>query len=198
MTYHITAYAKESGEPIKVTVEFYPPGPSCGCDGMDYVTALGAGRNGRHNPYHPIEDSARSEAFERARQVAIGVFEAIHEVGSTPALMSVNQWLRRYPDRLSDLFDQRLVWIGEPDLPVTNVWITTQQAEELRIRKWTESKETWRLQRLQVGFCRDSSAGWEVETARLFVAAELLDLSKERATSDQPSSEWGDGVRSPR
>jgi hypothetical protein len=70
----------------------------------EWVTVFGEGRNWHTNPFHPIEERRKSEDFGRARLFAIEVFDAAHNVTRPSRLMSVPQWLRRYPGRLRELF----------------------------------------------------------------------------------------------
>lgn len=74
MKYSLNITTKEDGTPTGVTIWFHVPETETD---SEQITVMGLGRNGHTNPFHPIEDKVKSDAFERARQTAIAVFEAV-------------------------------------------------------------------------------------------------------------------------
>ncbi len=96
------AYAGAKGVATRrIKIEFHVANTE---NDTEWVMVFGEGRNGRTNPFHPIEERQKSEAFGRARRFAIEVFDAAHNVTRPPRLMSVPQpqstmWGSRGPRR---------------------------------------------------------------------------------------------------
>jgi hypothetical protein len=67
------AYAGAKGVATRrIKIEFHMADTE---NDTEWVMVFGEGRNGRANPFHPIEERRKSEASGRARRSAIEVFD---------------------------------------------------------------------------------------------------------------------------
>src|SRR5262249_23556214 len=138
------------------------------------------GRDGRANPFHPIDEAEKSEAFERARRTAIAVFEGVAGLTRRLRLMPLNEWLRANPGRLRDLSGRKLLWIdADENMPGAEVSITTAQMESLLNQGWSDSPVLHRIANLEVASDSDGATeAIRANTDQLFVRSEFSGRSR--------------------
>jgi hypothetical protein len=122
------------------------------------------------NPFHPIDEELEAMYFERARVVAMAVFDAIAGAKSRPLLMSVPEWLLKNPGRLRDLHGRKLLWVPDnQELPMIEVEITTEFMEHALSAGWEDPSLAHRIASIGVASEREGADSFAVNIEQLFV-----------------------------
>jgi hypothetical protein len=166
MNYHIVLATDKNGSPLKVKIEFYIPGTK---HGSEWIRVLGAGQNGRPNPFHPEDQREQSEQFETARRLALAVFDLAAGVPSPPLLIAIPEWLRRNPGCLGDLRGHKLLWVPADASPMIEVQITETHMHKLARDGQLNSPADQQISYLEVMSEDEEPDAFCVKPERLFV-----------------------------